>query len=132
MDGLGAGTRYTTFMEMNGRRAVANGGYGKLCTKISSLVWLVRSTEFSIPLVLRQLRRLRNAHSVLVENCYVQAWCDPFTSSPAATLIPILYPGPILSDNSRVGLQKNFPTVTRFLVGQSLAASLGLWGEPRS
>lgn len=35
--------------------------------EISSLVWLVRSTEFSI-LLLPQFRRLRNVHSVFVEN----------------------------------------------------------------
>ena len=40
----GAGTSYATFV------AVANGGYGKHC-KISSLVWLIRSTEFSILLL---------------------------------------------------------------------------------
>ena len=57
-DGLGAGTSRRA-------SAVANGGYSKLCEEISSLVWLVRSTEFSILLVLRQIRRFRNAHSTL-------------------------------------------------------------------
>jgi hypothetical protein len=36
--------------ELNGHCTVANGGYGKL-REISSLVWLARSTEFSILLL---------------------------------------------------------------------------------
>ena len=78
-----------------------------------------RSTEFSI-LLLRQFRRLRNAHSVLCgelhnfDAVYVQVWRDPLPL-PAATLIPILSPGPILfRQYYSCGTAIFFITITRF------------------
>jgi hypothetical protein len=108
--------------ELNECCTAANGGYGKLC-EIYSLVWLVRSTEFSI-LLLRQCQRLRNAHSVLVENYSTQiltrftykVWCDPLPLPPCchADSYTISRADTFQSDNTRVGLQIFFITVTRF------------------